>query len=179
MRRLTLLLMVVSFLSVPLIASAERLCVTGFNLESGDSDTGPLTQLVHRHSDCDLWGFSEVQNDDVARDLEKALELARNSDFERIMGTTGGADKLAIIYDSTRLETVGQTIELNKLCWGSCWGSGLWILDFCWGSGLWIPDFCLNLVQCRTQPSILTPGDLPNHIAYRTIMQPHLLPYLH
>jgi len=52
-------------------------------------------------------------------------------------------------------------------------GGGQW-----WGSGLWILDFCLNLVQCRTQPSILTPGDLSNRIAYRTIMQRHLLPYL-
>ncbi len=118
MRKLILLSLVVSLLNLPLAAYAERLCVTGFNLESGDSDTGPLTQLVHRHSDCDLWGFSEVQNDDVARDLEKAIEVARNSDFERIMGTTGGADKLAIIYDSRRLDKIGQTIELNNLAFG-------------------------------------------------------------
>ena len=118
MRKLILPLLVASLLNLPLSVYAERLCVTGFNLESGDSDTRPLTQLVHRHSDCDLWGFSEVQNDDVARDLEKAIELARNSNFERIMGTTGGTDKLAIIYDANRLEQIGQTIELNNLAFG-------------------------------------------------------------
>ncbi len=96
----------------------------------------------------------------------QVLEVSRSGYYDWF----GRGESRRSVQDKVLIKQIRKVHESHKEAYGTVNVRG---------SGLWILDFCLNLVQCRTQPSILTPGDLPNHIAYRTIMQPHLLPYLH
>ena len=111
-----------SFLLVALLAAnamagaafSQELRVAGFNVESGGANPEAVDNLIADMDGIDVWGFSEVQNDSWASLFEAAAEDGENADFERILGTTGGADKLAIIYDADRLELV-DSVELHDI----------------------------------------------------------------
>jgi hypothetical protein len=107
-RTLTFFCCVLVGLAVGFGGTAE-LCVIGFNLESGDSETATLIQTMATHSDCDLWGLSEVlSNDQEVEKLERqGAEHQRQTNFNTLPGTTGGNDRLAIMYDTTRLMLFG------------------------------------------------------------------------
>ena len=49
-------------------------------------------------------GFSEVRNDDWADLFEIAAEVGEGANFEGLLGSTGGADKLLIVYYTDRFE---------------------------------------------------------------------------
>lgn len=87
----------------PLNAQDVRLRVVGWNLESGDSDPNELARRIANEDSVDIWGLSEVESARVARRMEQAAEDGENANFETIVGTTGGPDRLCIIYDTERL----------------------------------------------------------------------------
>ena len=95
-------------------AFAQELRVAGFNVESGGANPEVVDNLIADMNGIDVWGISEVQHDSWASLFETAAEDGENADFERILGTTGGADKLAIIYDADRLELV-DSVELHAI----------------------------------------------------------------
>lgn len=107
MRRLLgMLLCLLAVLSPALAIHAEevQLRVVGWNLESGDANPRLLARRVADEEKVDIWGFSEVEGRRVAREMEIAAEVGENSDYKTILGTTGGEDRLAIVYNSARLE---------------------------------------------------------------------------
>jgi hypothetical protein len=95
-------------------SQAETLRVVGFNVESGGADPAVVDDLVARLQDIDLWGFSEVQNETWAGMFERAAEDGEGADFVQVLGTTGGGDRLLIVYDADRFELVRQ-FEIHEI----------------------------------------------------------------
>ena len=95
-------------------SQAETLRVVGFNVESGGADPEVVDDLIARLQDVDIWGFSEVQNASWARLFEVAAEDGEGANFVQVLGTTGGGDRLLIVYDADRFELVHQ-FELHDI----------------------------------------------------------------
>jgi hypothetical protein len=87
-------------------AQETRLTVVSWNVESGGSQPQTIAQRIRAFQGVDIWGLSEMPDDAAATIFEAAAEDGESANFERIVGTTGGADKLAIIYDAGRFEKV-------------------------------------------------------------------------
>lgn len=95
--------------------SGSQLSVVGFNVESGDADPNFIAnQYIQSIPGVDLWGFSEVQDRAWANRFEVALEGQNKGDFKILLGTTGGADKLLILYNSNRLNYISSE-ELKQI----------------------------------------------------------------
>ncbi|MEZ6243354.1 MAG: hypothetical protein R3B57_09950 [Phycisphaerales bacterium] len=98
---------------------AQEITVVGWNAESGDSDPAWVAGKIADLDGVDVWGMCEVQNEEWAQMFEAAAETGEQADFVYILGTTGGADKMAIIYDADRFDLV-ETMELEHINpWGS------------------------------------------------------------
>jgi hypothetical protein len=88
--------------------------VAGWNMESHESDDAPLREQLAAKQGVDVWGLSEVRDADALAAFELGAEQGENADFEALLGTTGGGDKLAVIFDTTVVELVGLE-ELTEL----------------------------------------------------------------
>src|SRR5688572_4906859 len=77
--------------------------VIGWNLESGDIDPSVIAEQLASFEGIDLWGLSEVLADD-GETFEAGIEGGEATNFESIIGTTGGGDRLQIVYDTGRFE---------------------------------------------------------------------------
>ena len=93
---------------------AQELEVIGYNVESGGADPNEVAIRIAAIDGCDIWGLCEVQNQDWVDIFEVAAEDGENADFKTILGTTGGADKLLIIYDSNKFDLINSE-ELNDI----------------------------------------------------------------
>ncbi|MGB3532763.1 MAG: endonuclease/exonuclease/phosphatase family protein [Microcoleaceae cyanobacterium] len=112
-RRLFILLFLSNFCLIG-CASSSSLTVIGFNVESGDADPDFIAKhQIKPLKTGDIWGFSEVQNSTWLQTFEQAMEADNTTDFKSILGTTGKADKLAIVYDSNELEKLDDFELLN------------------------------------------------------------------
>lgn len=108
------LLLLANFYPTAVFAQQTKVTVVSWNVESGGSQAQTVAQRIRSMQGVDVWGFSEVQNDADASEFETAAEDGENANFERITGTTGGADKLVIVYDGTRFDKVRQ-FELHDM----------------------------------------------------------------
>lgn len=88
------------------IGWAQALRIVGFNVESGGARPDVVDDLIEAAQGVDIWGLSEVQDDVWAILFETAAEQGEGADFKRVLGTTGGADRLLIIYNGDRLDVV-------------------------------------------------------------------------
>ncbi|WP_187153006.1 lamin tail domain-containing protein [Acaryochloris marina] len=95
-------------------ALAEELKVVTFNVESGnDTDPNMVARDMQAIPDVDLWGLSEVENQSAA---DTFLQAAGDSNFESILGTSGGSDRLQIIYDKSKLNKLNSSpMELTGI----------------------------------------------------------------
>lgn len=90
--------------------------VAAWNLESGDSDERFLATQIEAWKGFDVWGFSEVREGSVLEILGASLNAANpGANYMGIIGTTGRADKLGIVFSSKTLECLGswQLHEVN------------------------------------------------------------------
>jgi hypothetical protein len=96
-------------------ASAQTLTVVGFNVESGAANPRVIAEQIGPLQDVDIWGFSEVRNTAEGRTLAEGAADGESGTFESILGTTGGEDRLLIVYNSDRLDLIddGEIRELN------------------------------------------------------------------
>lgn len=117
-RALTIIVLALAFACGSTISAQSRLTVVSWNIQSGQADPQQVATRIRAFQDVDLWGFSEVQNDTAAAILETAAEDGENADFSRIVGTTGGEDRLVIIYDSKRFTRVNN-FELHSINQGN------------------------------------------------------------
>jgi hypothetical protein len=92
----------------------ELLRVVGFNVQSGNSDAGAVADHVASVRGEALWGFSEVENESWASTLAVAAGHDEDGDFDWVLGTTGWQIRLAIAYDTERLELI-ETWELHAI----------------------------------------------------------------
>ncbi len=95
---------------------ATELTVVGYNVESGGAQAAIIAERVEAIDGCDLWGFSEVQNESWARAFEEAAAVGEGNgaDFDYVLGSTGAADRLAIVYDRIRFELMAH-FELKEI----------------------------------------------------------------
>lgn len=112
-------------LGIALPAWAQTLTVAGFNVESGAASPNVIAEQIGPLDGIDLWGFSEVKNSTEARALRQGAEDGESGTFDSILGTTGGQDRLLIVYNSGRLELVSSG-ELHDLNIGGSVRAPLW-----------------------------------------------------
>jgi endonuclease/exonuclease/phosphatase family metal-dependent hydrolase len=110
---LTVVALILMF-SVPGRAETISLRIVGWNVESGDADPQTIASRIEGEDGVDVWGLSEVQGSTDAKKYEAAAEAGENADFKRIVGTTGGNDRLVVLYDSERLEKISSA-ELHQI----------------------------------------------------------------
>src|SRR5215213_2512500 len=113
-RFLKLVVFLSCILSFAFGGQAQTLKVAGWNLESGDSATQTLTARVRTFQGVDIWGFSELQNQAVLNQMTVAAADGETGSFRSILGSTGGNDRLAIVYNSTRLRLISSE-ELDDI----------------------------------------------------------------
>ena len=94
--------------------AAEDITVIGWNAESGDANPAVVAARIAEIDGCDIWGICEVQNSSWASAFEDAAEVDENADFKAILGSTGGADRMLIIYDSDRFDRLDD-FELHRI----------------------------------------------------------------
>jgi hypothetical protein len=100
-------------LLLPALSGAEELRVVAWNTESGDADPVLLAERIRDEEGVDLWGLSEVEPDWAER-FRRAAGRGRGGRFESLLGSTGGSDRLLILYDSDRFERVAH-FELHEI----------------------------------------------------------------
>lgn len=113
MKRRTWIVLILFLLSGG-FGHAQDLTVIGYNVESGGADPNFVATRIAAIDGCALWGLCEVQNPVWANIFEAAAEDGEGTDFIPILGTTGGADKLLILYDGDKLERVNSE-ELHSI----------------------------------------------------------------
>lgn len=92
---------------------AEPLQIVSWNTESGDAQVDVLTDAIAANQGTHLWGFSEVLRRWEGPFL-RAAAVGEEHAFDSVMGTTGGADRLLVVYDMDRLERL-DSFELHQL----------------------------------------------------------------
>ncbi len=118
LRRITLALAVLLGIGSPLaLAEAVSIRVAGWNMESGESSQTLLEQQLAAKQGVDIWGLCEVENRDALMAFEAGAEEGENGDFKAILGATGGADRLAILYDTGVVDLLGSE-ELTAMTLG-------------------------------------------------------------
>jgi hypothetical protein len=95
-------------------ASAQRLTVVGWNLESGGSSITAIAERVRRFQGVDLWGLSEVAGDATLKAFEAAAKDGGHADFQRLISLTGCGDRLGIVFNAARLELL-RAEELHQV----------------------------------------------------------------
>lgn len=104
----------VLFCAFPFLATAESIDVGSFNLESGGANINTLEQQIEDFDGVDVWGYSEVREvwEDEAADASFVDEPGTEG---HVLGTTGGADRLLIVYDDVRFTLVdsGELANIN------------------------------------------------------------------
>jgi hypothetical protein len=93
---------------------AEQLTVMSWNVESGGADAVTISGQIAAFDGIDLWGFSEVNGDGDALLYENGAEVGESADFARVTGSTGGADRLVVLYDDDRFDLLGSD-ELEEI----------------------------------------------------------------
>ncbi|MGE3467259.1 MAG: endonuclease/exonuclease/phosphatase family protein [Pyrinomonadaceae bacterium] len=108
-----LLILWICLLASPLVLG-QTLKVAAWNLESGGSTTPNLVSRVRSIRNVDLWGFSELRDQTVLTAITAAAATGQQGVFRGILGATGGGDRLAIVYNSTRFRLV-RSEELEEI----------------------------------------------------------------
>ena len=96
----------------PKPVNPAALTVVGFNVESGDAAPAYLAREQFAPAEgVDLWGLSEVRPGWLEV-LQLGAAAGEGTDYSAVLGTTGGDDRLAILYNPARL-TLVVTDELQ------------------------------------------------------------------
>jgi hypothetical protein len=88
---------VLCFCLWPCSAWAQALRVMGFDVESRGARREIVDDLIRAAQGVDIWDLSEVQDETWGMLFEQAAEDGEAADFQRILGTTGGGDRLLIM----------------------------------------------------------------------------------
>lgn len=100
------------------VTYAQQLTVVSWNVESGGSDDQTIRSRIAGFRGVDLWGFSEVASPASAATFELGAEDGESANFERVVGSTGGGDRLAIIFNAARFRLV-RSQELTHINQGN------------------------------------------------------------
>lgn len=101
--------------AAPSATGSSNLTVMTWNVESGGALQTVVSQRIAEFGDVDIWGLSEVLAVD-AEAYEFAAEAGKGADFDSLLGTTGGADRLMLLWDAERFELVdsGEMLTVGE-----------------------------------------------------------------
>lgn len=95
-------------------AQDATLKVVSWNVESGGAQVQTLSRRIREFQGVDLWGLSEVDGAQWATAFTTAAGNGENATFRHVLGTTGGRDRLLIIYNANRFTLLSQQ-ELHEI----------------------------------------------------------------
>ncbi|MCC6167725.1 MAG: lamin tail domain-containing protein [Caldilineaceae bacterium] len=98
------------------VADPGTLTLAGWNVESGGALQSVVADRIASFDGVDIWGLSEVLQVD-AEAYEFGAEEGEGADFASLLGTTGGADRLLLIWNAGRFEQTGGG-ELHDIALG-------------------------------------------------------------
>ncbi len=87
--------------------------VIGWNVESGGADPAVNAQRISAAQGVEIWGLSEALSSSV-NTYTTAAAAGENASFTSILGTTGGGDRMVIIYNSDRFQEI-ENFELDEI----------------------------------------------------------------
>jgi hypothetical protein len=94
-----------------------------WNAESGGALQPAVADRIAAFDGVDIWGLVEVLAVD-AEAYEFAAEEGEGADFDSLLGTTGAADRILLIWDAERFERTGGG-ELSEIALGG--RAPLWV----------------------------------------------------
>jgi hypothetical protein len=106
---------IVGFFAVLLaitVAAAGELRLIAWNVESGGADPETVSEDITDLDGYDVWGLSEVDQDDAEMYAEAAAEGEWNN-VEYVLGTTGGNDRLLIMWNPAKVRMI-EALELME-----------------------------------------------------------------
>lgn len=80
--------------------------VVSWNTELNDADLATIGERIAAFEGVDLWGLNEVTRASDQAPLEAAAAVGEGVDYQSVLGTTGGQDRLLAIYNSARFTLV-------------------------------------------------------------------------
>lgn len=88
------------------VAPDRPFTVVSWNTELNDADLDAIGERIAAFEGVDLWGLNEVTRASDQAPLEAAAEVGEGVDYQSVLGTTGGQDRLLAIYNSARFTLV-------------------------------------------------------------------------
>jgi len=95
-------------------ANAETLRFVAFNVESGGAHPSKISEQIRTLGSVDVWGFSEVKNFSWAMQFKAAAMDSTGLEYRFEFGTTGGGDRLVLLYNQDKLELLEKE-ELHEI----------------------------------------------------------------
>lgn len=115
-RILTQILLAILTLVIVSSSDADELRMVAWNVESGGIVRSKIGEQLRQFEGVDLWVLSEVQAVNADFFIANTGEGETGS-FTGLIGTTGGADRLLIVFDESRLQFI-EGFELEELALG-------------------------------------------------------------
>lgn len=107
-------LLFLSSIAFFLLGLSKPIKIASFNLESGDAQISYLVKDIEKLSkEVGIWGFQESQVN-WPNVITDSLKDIWNDGAKSIIGTTGGTDRLVIVYNSNRYQLL-DSYELKHI----------------------------------------------------------------
>jgi hypothetical protein len=103
-------------LSIFAPAHAAEFEIVSWNIESGGNDPRFIAEQIEAFTGVELWALCEAEAKNQRR-YARGAGIGEGAFFEPILGTTGGGDRLIVIYNTEFFEALGQ-FELHDLKFG-------------------------------------------------------------
>lgn len=99
---------------LPAMVRADAVSIVAFNVESDDSSDYVIGEQLAASRDIDLWVLTEVWDNKWPGRLADAARKADGMPYERILGASGGGNRILLLYRPDRLRLV-DTRELTDI----------------------------------------------------------------
>jgi hypothetical protein len=101
-----------------------RILLLGWNVESGGNDPTVIADQLKAFEGYDLIGLTEVKKDNAAKYAQAAgdgegAKGSAQADFKHKVSSTGGSDRMVIIWDNKRFKLIGDAKEITELSEGN------------------------------------------------------------
>jgi hypothetical protein len=95
--------------------SGDPITLVSWNVESGGALQNVVADRLASFEDVDVWGLSEVSAVD-AEAYELGAEEGEGADYDSLLGNTGRADRLLLLWNATRFERVndGELLTIGE-----------------------------------------------------------------
>jgi len=102
----------------------KRILILSWNVESSKNNPNIISEELEKFEGYDIIGLTEVNANNASKYVRAVAvgEGAKNSAnpiFNFRIGTTGGSDRMMIIWDAKRFDLIGETQEIHELSEGN------------------------------------------------------------